>query len=206
MRLWTEENLPDDFVRKEAYERLRKPAERCDIILIEVLARFGGVYADTDFECLRPIDPLLEGTDFFAGYSKSGKVNSGLIGASPGHPILERAITELRPVTQYGLDKWGTGALFLDKRIRQYPEVTIFPREYFYPATPAERDSAYLIHHDAFSWKEPEDWREAFFKAERKLDEARERIAELERRRLRNRVSRLVAPFRRQDHGARLVV
>ena len=108
MRLWTDESLPGDFVRPEAYERLRNPAERSDIIRLEVLFRFGGVYVDTDVECLRPIDPLLEGVDFFAGYvgrkevgSKTieNAVNNAVIAAEAGHPVLERALRELRPVT-----------------------------------------------------------------------------------------------------------
>ncbi|NYK77369.1 hypothetical protein GPW07_24425, partial [Salmonella enterica subsp. enterica serovar Typhimurium] len=65
VRLWTDENLPDDLVRKEAYERLRKPAERSDIIRLEVVLRYGGVYVDTDIECLRSIEPLIEGVEFW---------------------------------------------------------------------------------------------------------------------------------------------
>ena len=199
MRLWTDENLPDDLVRKEAYERLRKPAERSDIIRLEVLLRFGGVYVDTDVECLRSIDPLLEGVEFCMAYNRPGRVNNAVIGATPGHPILERAIRELRPVTEYGLNKWGTGPYFLSKLIQQYPDVTIFPPGYFNPTTPGERERAYAVNYHALSWKDPEDWRPAFLKAERKLAEAQNRIEELERRRWRNRASRLAARLRRSS-------
>src|SRR5439155_22420530 len=51
--LWTENNLPPDLRRPEAYERLRAPAERSDILRYEVLWRWGGVYGDADFECHR---------------------------------------------------------------------------------------------------------------------------------------------------------
>ena len=104
MRLWTDESLPDDFVRPEAYERLRNPAERSDIIRLEVLYRFGGVYVDTDVECLRPIDPLLEDdVHFFAGYVAPGHVQNAVIAAEAGHPVVEQALRELRPVTEYGV-------------------------------------------------------------------------------------------------------
>ena len=59
LQLWTEENLPPDLERREVYEKLRVPAERADILRVELLWRFGGVYIDTDFECLRPIEGLL---------------------------------------------------------------------------------------------------------------------------------------------------
>ena len=39
-RLWTEENLPEDLRRPEVYERLRVPAERADLLRLELLWRF----------------------------------------------------------------------------------------------------------------------------------------------------------------------
>ena len=190
MRLWTEENLPTDLVRKEVYERLRNPAERSDIIRLEVLYRFGGVYVDTDVECLRPIDPLLEeDVDFFAGYigtkhvgpkKLENAVNNALIAVEARHPVLERALRELRPVTAYGVDKHGTGPWFLTELLRDHPEVTIHPQELFYPSTDAERERAYTIHHDAASWKTPEVWKERALRERRKLAEARKWNEQLE--------------------------
>ena len=173
MHLWTDENLPTDLVREEAYERLRKPAERADIIRLEVLLRFGGLYVDVDVECLRSIEPLLDGVEFCMANNRPDVLGNAVIGARPGHPILEQAVRDLRPVTEYGLDKWGTGAYFLRSLIRQHPEVTIFPYEYF--------RGDYAVNYHAHSWKEPEDYRRAFLKAERKLREAEKRIDELER-------------------------
>src|SRR5204863_264320 len=76
--------------------------ERADILRLELLWRYGGVYIDTDFECLKPIDELLEGVEFFtgllkrAGPSKPARVNNAIFGAGPGHPLLDRALDELR--------------------------------------------------------------------------------------------------------------
>ena len=78
----TPDTFPDAARSIRVYERLRKPTERSDIIRLEVLFRFGGVYVDTDVECLRPIDPLLrEGADFFAAYMRPGTVNNAVIGS-----------------------------------------------------------------------------------------------------------------------------
>lgn len=181
MHLWTDENLPEGLTRPEAYERLRKPAERADIIRLEVLFRLGGVYMDTDFECLRPLDPLIEGLDFFTCYLKPGQVNNAAIGAASGHPILERALRELRPRTEFGYDKSGTGPLFLTALLRDYPAVEIFPPEIFYPTTDAERERAYAVHHAARSWKEPDSWKDTALRTERRLREAQKRIEKLER-------------------------
>jgi len=180
MRLWTEDELPGDLVRPEAYERLRKPTERSDIIRLEILFRFGGVYVDTDFECLRPIDPLIEGVDFFTCDLKPGRVNNAVIGSVRGHPLLERALRELRPRTEYGYDKHGTGPFFLEALVRDQPGVTIHPPHFFYPK-PGQREEAFASHGSARSWKDPEDWQQTALKTERRLDEARARIDELER-------------------------
>jgi inositol phosphorylceramide mannosyltransferase catalytic subunit len=193
MRLWTEENLPTDLVRKEAHERLRNPAERADIIRLEVLLRCGGVYVDTDLECLRSIEPLLEGLEFCLTGAKSGRVSTALIGARPRHPIIERALRELRPRTEYGVDKKGTGGIFFNRLIRQYPEVTIFPSEYFHAFAPGER--AYAVNHRARSWMEPEQFRRALVKAELKLADAQDRIEELERRAVWRRWKNLASLF-----------
>ena len=87
LRLWTEENLPPDLERREAYEKLRVPAERADILRVEILFRFGGVYVDADFECLRPIEDLLDGTDFFVAYLKPNRVNNAVIGSVARHRV-----------------------------------------------------------------------------------------------------------------------
>src|SRR5436190_16517529 len=64
MRLWTDEDLPELGDRR-ALERARHHAERANLVRYEVLRRFGGVYVDTDVECLRPIGPLLSGVRAF---------------------------------------------------------------------------------------------------------------------------------------------
>ncbi len=179
MRLWTEESLPRDLVRAEVYERLRNPAERSDILRLEVLFRFGGVYVDTDIECLRPIDPLLRDVDFFVNSGKGGNAHNAVIAAVPRHPILEQALRELRPVTEFGLDKHGTGPQFLGALLREHPEVTIWPFELF-PGTDGQREQAYAIHHSAASWKTPDLWKTRVQRRQDKLVQARARIDELE--------------------------
>jgi len=170
LRFWTEENLPGDLTRKETYERLRRPAERSDLLRFELLARHGGVYLDADFECLRSIEPLLEGVTFFCAYNDPGRVNNAIVGCTQGHPLALRAVEELRPRDTYGpVDKDGTGPLFLNRLIAGAPDVTIFDEELFYPRTPAARERAYAVHHAARSWKDPADLLLDAVRAEQRL-------------------------------------
>jgi inositol phosphorylceramide mannosyltransferase catalytic subunit len=182
LRFWTDENLPDDLIRPEAYERLRKPAERSDIIRLEVLFRFGGVYVDTDCECLRPIDPLLrEGVELFASPDGAAKIYTYVIGSAREHPLLERALRELRPVTEYGLDQGGTGPRFLSTVLRQHTDqVTLYPPELFSPETDAEREHAFAVHRGVMSWRSPEEWKATEQILSGRLKEARQRINYLE--------------------------
>jgi inositol phosphorylceramide mannosyltransferase catalytic subunit len=175
LTLWTEENLPADLRRPEAREALRNPAERSDILRYDLLRTFGGVYVDTDFECLRSIEPLIDGVDAFAGYRKPGRVNNALIGAVPGHPLVERALAEIRPRTTWGtLDKDGTGPPFLERVLADFPEVRIFDPPVFYPRTEAQREQAYAIHHKARSWKDEDGLRASLSKTEQRLKTTQE--------------------------------
>jgi|SRR5581483_4066883 len=173
-RLWTEENLPGDLRRPEAAEKLRAPAERANILRLELLWRDGGVYVDTDFECLCSIEPLIEAAELFITLAKPDRVNNALMGSVPGHHLLDRALTEIRPVEYYGHDKAATGTRFLDRLLLGRDEVTLLDHELFYPQTEEARARAYAIHHMARSWKDPELLRLDVERAERKLARAEE--------------------------------
>jgi mannosyltransferase OCH1-like enzyme len=201
LRLWTEENLPGDLERKEIYELLRRPAERSDMLRLELLDRHGGVYVDTDFECRRSIEPLLDGVRFFCAYIDPGRVNNALIGSAPGHPLLERGIRELRPRTTFGpVDKEGTGPLFFNRLVAGEPEVTIFEERLFYPRTPAEVEESYAVHHAARSWKEPADLVLDAVRAEQRLAVVQDELAKMEQR---YRLALEEAEALRAGHGGR---
>jgi len=176
LRFWTEDNLPDDLQRPEALDRLRTPAERSDILRLEVLHREGGVYVDTDFECRRPLDPHIEDLDFFTAYLKPGRVNNAFIGSVPGHPILERALREMQPREFYGYDKAAAGPLFLDQLLKQYADVKAFDPPLFYPNTPEQQESAIAIHHQARSWKDAAGFRDAALRAEQRLRDTQRQL------------------------------
>lgn len=176
MRFWTEESLPAGLRCTAIYERLRDPVERCDLLRLEAVWREGGVYVDCDFESLKPIDELLEGRDFFLAYIGPNRVNHALMGATPGHEILDRALTEVQPRAFHGYDKAATGPAFFNRILEDYPRVEIYPAAYFYPSSDEERAEAYAIHHAERSWQDRDAIR-------LRLDKAHRRIEKLERKR-----------------------
>lgn len=176
---WTEETLPSNLLRNEAYDQSRIPAERSDMIRIELLWEYGGVYVDTDMECMRPIDPLLDEVEAFAVYLKPGRVTNTVLGSKPGHPLFARARREMRPQTIGArFDKAASGPYFLDALFKRHHNVAIFPPELFFPASLEERERAYAVHHSSRSWKSREEWRETALLAEERLAHALAKLHE----------------------------
>ena len=188
--LWTEESLPEDPIRPEVLERLRAPVEWADILRLEILNRHGGVYVDTDLECLRPLDDILADQQFVAACLKPGRVTNTFIAAAPGHPLLERALRELRPSEEY-LTMWSpdsikdaAGPPLLRRLVGDFPDVKLVEPPLFFPSTPDERERAVAVHHKARTWQNATALRESLLLAERRLEETR---AELDRERRRHR-------------------
>jgi mannosyltransferase OCH1-like enzyme len=178
LKFWTDENLPprEELVRPEAAERLRAPVERADILRLEVLRRDGGVHVDADFECKKPIEPLIADAELFIGVRKPGRLNGALMGSVARHPLIERGLAEIQPQDAYGLyRKEATGPQFLDRLLLDQPGVTFISPEHFYARTPEQLDHAYAVHHKARSWRDADSLRRLLQKAEQRvLDERRE--------------------------------
>lgn len=165
MRLWTDANLPP-LANQALFDSAPSFAAKADILRYELLLRFGGVYVDTDFECLKNIEPLLDGVECFVAQQKDldadfGKfcyVNNALMGAVPGHPLF-RDLVESLPQHMASLPpdipaSYLTGPHFLTTLLQAHPEVKIFSSKFFYPYTATERwrrhekfPDAYAVHH-----------------------------------------------------------
>lgn len=111
---------------------------RSDVARYEILARYGGVWVDADFECRRPFDDLL-GYPAFAGWEVDGRwVNNALIGAVPGHPVITEAVRRLPGnVRRHGPTVANTkkaGPQFLTPIVaRHRPMVKLLPSAELYP-------------------------------------------------------------------------
>lgn len=101
-RLWTDADLADfAFSDKKRFLKAINKAEQADILRYEILYRYGGLYVDTDFECLKPFDPLHMHCDFYCGleaklaHHNRPAMGNALIGSIPGHPILKRCLEQI---------------------------------------------------------------------------------------------------------------
>lgn len=165
-RLWNLDNL--DFVpcRQDLLAMATSYAQMADILRYEILHRHGGIYIDTDFECLRSLEPILDGVKNFACSEDGYSITNALIGASPDSPYMLRCIEALPakvgifPPTQETGPALFTHAL-LDGGLNG--DFTLFPRTWFYPYNWNEPHrageafpEAYAIHRWAHSWAEAE--------------------------------------------------
>ena len=158
-RLWGDDDLASLEIEAAAFDRAPDASARSDIVRHHVLARHGGVYVDTDVECLRPLDPLLRGVSpsplrpARARRDERARRRSRSSGLSPRGGALPRrrghAVAMDRPP-------------LLTHVLWAFPEVTVFPREYFSPYLWDEPErrletfpGAYAVHHWAKSWSRP---------------------------------------------------
>lgn len=134
---------------------------RSDILRLELLYHFGGVYVDADFECLRPLDPLLDGAECFVAWEVPDRfVNNAIFGATPGHPFVEALIDGIESNVQTFLGSKPnklTGPRYVSRVYhRGFKGVHVFDKELFYPYLWNELDradedfaaqGAYAVHH-----------------------------------------------------------
>ncbi|RLV10189.1 hypothetical protein CTZ27_02875 [Streptomyces griseocarneus] len=170
-RLWRDRDVESFLVNRDAYDAARTWAERSDIARLEIMLRCGGVYADTDVECLRPLDELLAGVEAFVSTADFGAaIENAVLGTVPGHPYFAACVEQLPvrtadPRVQDPCFKTGPSMMSdVFRHLRELtgrPPLTVFPKELFYPynyAEPHRRTEhfpdAYTAHHWALSWVE----------------------------------------------------
>lgn len=142
-RLWDEDALDglglrnDDLYRRYLVEGLYDGA--ADVARIEILHRFGGVYADADSVALRPLgDASFMEAGFFAPLEASddhpGLITNAFMGAVREHTVLTRYIEavsrvdDIRPMWRLT----GPGALTDVLTSRDDPDVMILPAWTFF--------------------------------------------------------------------------
>ena len=111
VRLWTEKEVEATFfdttstseytmINRNAYEYAlskRNYGLASDILRLDVLSAFGGVYVDIDYLCTAPFDDLHSAAAFYCGASNVGcvEINNGLMGSVVGHTATQMMIREI---------------------------------------------------------------------------------------------------------------
>jgi hypothetical protein len=162
-------NLSNGWLYEHAEEVTDSVGQlRADILRYEILHRYGGVWVDTDMECLKPIDDLLGVPAFFAWEEQDRWVGNSIIGSGSQHPFIWRLIFRLREnVLRHGGKRpnFLSGPRYVTEQyrlwvahphdgVRGFPHVRVYPKDLFYPYLYTELHrghedypDAYTVHH-----------------------------------------------------------
>lgn len=126
--------LIDEYIRRGQY------AGVADLMRLEILFEYGGVIAEADSICVKPISELYKLDGVYTVYEHEfirGKLVSPIHASSPRNRFVGIMIDELLRVNPVDLEEpWvSTGNLFTARMIDKYKphDITIFPSCYFIP-------------------------------------------------------------------------
>lgn len=167
------------YDNKQFYDAAINYGEKSDILKWEIVYRFGGVYVDTDFECLRPLDHYNHTFDLYTGVqpldTNMVQLGAALYGAIPHHPIMKACVEMIKHNQDIQQIIVKTGPIHFTKVFAHFAGKTglrdvALPSSYFYPCGYEQRGmpqqewckaESYAVHHWAGSWLK----KEAFVRA-----------------------------------------
>jgi len=166
----------------DIYKHYREPVQRADLFRYLIIYHCGGLYADMDMECFKPIDSLMEerfclfsieayltsGFQKELDYPKPFQVANCIFAAGPYHPFLDHILKRVKalsslPILNDNDVEETTGPLMLTRLFFNIPGdmeslVTLLPQINFmspnvYPNIFPINLNMYARHHCAGTWK-----------------------------------------------------
>lgn len=134
-------------------------SQQTNIWRLEVLLAQGGIYMDTDVECLKNIEPLIAPHEaFIAQMYLIDRCSSAFLGARPDDPWIGESVRRLPlrdPKAQFSM-----GDAHVSETAALFPHVKVLGREEALICNADERirimhpptAKTYLIHHNAGRW------------------------------------------------------
>jgi FkbM family methyltransferase len=160
IKIWNDDAVVDGARLGHYLGRASSGAQRADLVRLDALLVYGGVYLDSDFRLLRGFDDIAAHYDFFIGTEDGYNLSNGLIGAAPQHA----AVAAIVDFLEDNEPDWSapanetTGPVLFANLLRWRRDVHILPRETFYPYNWNEPRSgihrlSYAEHLWAAAWK-----------------------------------------------------
>lgn len=168
----------------DIYEGYKQPIQRVNALRILLLHHFGGVYVDMDMECLRNVQPLMEGCRIVFTveppiharlWRHKQLVAIAFMASEAGHPFWDSVIEELRRCAQVDDVMESTGPFVLTRCYERWDDkagISVRPADLICPVSEPEcRDhsafdiehwarvtaQSYAVHHWASSWNKQGD-------------------------------------------------
>lgn len=141
-KFWNESNIPH-LHRQDAFDRSIPWTQKSDILRLELLYRFGGIYVDSDEVCLRRIDPLIEDVEtsgksvmiaLEGNKDQPDRLANGIMASTRGNELLWDMINEI-DIDHPGKSIFElTGPDFVSAMAAKYPsDIYKVPSKVFFP-------------------------------------------------------------------------
>uniref|UniRef100_A0A6C0E1W1 Glycosyltransferase 2-like domain-containing protein n=1 Tax=viral metagenome TaxID=1070528 RepID=A0A6C0E1W1_9ZZZZ len=132
------------FTCQDKIDDIEEIHGKADIMRLEILYEYGGIYLDADSICIEPIDEELLSKSCFAGWEQEtirpGLIANGTMGFPKNHPLVKAAIEWIKTnevsKKSTGLSAWQTvGPLLLTRMYNTglFPDFHVFPSYTFIP-------------------------------------------------------------------------
>lgn len=164
---WRLDNLPSN-INPEVLKILNNSdysvTVKSDVLRFEIVKIFGGIYVDTDMQCLKPLNELLF-NKFFTGKESENYICPSIFGSVKNNKILidilNKIIYNIKKMNIHDVNKYPNKISgpypFTDiLKNKTLEEATIYPIKYFYPINWKDKDilktfkndnSSYTVHH-----------------------------------------------------------
>jgi mannosyltransferase OCH1-like enzyme len=162
---WTTKPISSfPMINKKYYDRLIKPPRKSNILRVELIYRFGGIYSDNDVDVQKDLSFLLDGlSSFGANFCNISEhpeyecgTNNAIFGSVAGEKWLANAI-DLIP--SRAVDDRAWGPKLVSDVCKNHPEVLCFEPWVMSPYRWDEPDKeksiypdAWMIHRWAKNW------------------------------------------------------
>ena len=172
-KLWTAKNVSSLFplICQRAFDLIPHNVFKSDLLRLELIHRFGGVYVDLDFECARNIEPAIEDITEFAAFQSPGLLCTSFLGGMQNSQIYRKMLASMalnvtmllqaRRLTKVRDYLNVTGPQAFTRFVSRDPHFTGLDTELFYPYHWTEAGKfkgfeaypkAYAAHHWAGTW------------------------------------------------------
>ncbi|KAI9350765.1 nucleotide-diphospho-sugar transferase [Obelidium mucronatum] len=147
-KLWTDADNRNLIVTDypwflETFDSFEDPIMRADSSRVFYMHKYGGVYADLDFECLKPLDTLLASHHAVLGSMSVGmnlflyahSIPNAFMSSKPGHPMWMQCAKRIMS-NRKGSVEQITGPAMLYRCYKNYAKSKVAKEEPVYVAPP----------------------------------------------------------------------
>ena len=143
-KLWTECDIKKlTLTNRDLYNRSTNYGFKSDLARYEILSKYGGIYIDTDFECLSPIPEKFLNYDFVSCivFSNEPQINNAIMMSKIDSKVINKTISKIEFLNELKepIDTIkSSGAINLTKQYfslsqKEKEKFLILSSNYFYP-------------------------------------------------------------------------